>query len=218
MRTYYSPAQYNQDVAVMAAHGYRVVNLEEVSQTNGLALTLLLIFGLLLTPFCVGVVILCFLPLAFGKRYNVSYVFQPLPMRPVIASPYSQPLQPSIYSQPLSQPYPQPYQPTMPPGYNQPLQQPYQPNMPPAYSQPLAQSYQPTMASAGGHSATPPTYQAQSVSLGARFSAGTAYLGQQWKRMTLAQRVLTVIGIVVVGVMGIACAVYILIILSGGAL
>lgn len=202
MRTYYSAAQYNQDAAVMATYGYRVVNLEEVSQTDGLALTLLLIFGLLLTPFCIGVVILCFLPLAFGKRYNVSYIFQPLPLQPTIAPPYSQPLSPQAYSQPLSRPYPQQYQ----------------PNVPPAYSQPLAQPYQSTMPSAGGHNAEPPTYQAQSVSLGARFSAGMAYLAQQWKQMTAVQRVLTVIGIVVVGVMGIACAVYILILLSGGAL
>lgn len=188
----------------MAAYGYRAVNLEEIGQTSGLGLTLILIFGLLLTPVCVGVVILCFLPLAFSKRYNVTYVFQPMPMQPAIAPPYSQPLS-------------SPYQPTMP-AYSQPLEQPYQPNMPPAYSQPLSQPYQPTMPPTEGHSAAPPVYQHQSASLGARFYAGVAYLGQEWKRMSSMQRALTIIGAIVVGAVALACAIYILVVLSGGAL
>lgn len=90
LRTYHSTSQYQQDARLMAAYGYHVMNIEQRRDVDGLALTLLLIFGLLLTPVCVGIVILCFLPFAFSTYYNVSYVFQPL------AAPYGQLLMPVL--------------------------------------------------------------------------------------------------------------------------
>ena len=74
VKTYYSAGAYHQDSALMAAYGYQAINIEQLNMTNGLAFTLILMFGLLLTPICIGVVILCFLPLAFSKRWNVTYI------------------------------------------------------------------------------------------------------------------------------------------------
>lgn len=92
VKTYYSAGAYHQDSALMAAYGYQAINIEQLNMTNGLALTLILMFGLLLTPICIGVVILCFLPLAFSKRWNVTYI-QHGQRR---AFPYAQPQQ--LYS------------------------------------------------------------------------------------------------------------------------
>src|SRR5260370_25355817 len=60
----------------MGAYGYHAVNVDRQSVTNGLALTLILIFGLLLAPLCIGLIILCFLPTAFSTKYVVSYIGQ----------------------------------------------------------------------------------------------------------------------------------------------
>lgn len=114
VKTYYSLEAYRRDSALMASYGYQAINIEQLSMTNGLALTLILIFGLLLTPFCIGVVILCFLPLAFSRRWNVSYI-------PQLATPfpYALPQMMPRPSLPISQPLqPQPYTPASPPsGY-----------------------------------------------------------------------------------------------------
>lgn len=182
---------YSQDAALMASYGYRAVNVEQYNETRGLLLTLLLIFGLLLTPLCIGVVILCFLPFAFTKRYNVSYVFQP----------------PSV----LPLPQPLPTQPFLPPSYSRPL-------APLPYSQPPSQPYQSVMPTAQGYAAAPPEQRVQDASLSTRFSEGIAYLRHVWKNWTPVERGLAVLGVVVVGSVAIASVAFVVVVLVSGGM
>lgn len=200
MRTYYSAGAYSQDAAIMASYGYRVVNIETYNETHGLALTLLLIFGLLLTPFCIGVVILCFLPFAFSKRFNVSYLYQPPQTLAPGPFPYSQPLAPPAYSQPLYRPTP----------YSQPL-------MPPTG----ASMHAPAMPHFGyptQPSRQPPQQHPPQASWSARFREGLENLRQMWARSTPVQRALTIAATVVVVASALALATYVIVVLvSGGA-
>jgi|GEM_PF-2366610 hypothetical protein len=142
VKTYYSLAHYRQDAANMAYYGYMPVNVEQLNTTNGLALTLILLFGLVLTPVCIGLIILCFLPFAFSKRWNVSYIQQA--PRMIAAS------QPLMLPQPYQSPMSRPYQPHVPQPYQSPVSRPYQPPMPQQYmsthqppSRPLSQPLYP---------------------------------------------------------------------------
>jgi hypothetical protein len=75
MRTYGSMYQYRDDAANMARFGYQVMNVQEDKVTNGCALAAILIIGLLLTPVCIGIIVLLFLPTAFGSRITAHYYY-----------------------------------------------------------------------------------------------------------------------------------------------
>lgn len=170
VKTYYSVDAYQRDSALMASYGYQAVNIEQLNMTNGLALTLILIFGLLLTPICVGVVVLCFLPLAFSKRWNVSYIQQSAIPMPYVA-PYILPQ--------AGQP---PVQPPIP------VQQPYAAaTVPPSDA--------PTVSSPPGYLTAPPQ---QRVPFGTRMLEGLASIKQQWSTWKGWQKALSIAGLALV--------------------
>jgi hypothetical protein len=67
--------QYRDDAANMARFGYQVMNVQQDKITNGCTLTAILIIGLLLTPVCIGIVVLLFLPTAFSSRITAHYYY-----------------------------------------------------------------------------------------------------------------------------------------------
>lgn len=116
VRTYSSYSQYELDKANMAQFGFYPTSVQKDRVTDGCLLTVLLIIGLLLTPVCIGLVILLFIPTAFSTR---------------VTAYYSQPIRPPAYPS---------YQglPPHSPGYPAPVTIPLaQANMyAPAYSSP----------------------------------------------------------------------------------
>jgi hypothetical protein len=108
-RTYESYSACQQDIVLLRQYGYQAVSSASERTTDGLILTLILIFGLLLLPFCIGLLVLCFLPAAFSTRYVVQYaymgpvVMQPMPLvpqptmpRPMLPMPQSASMSPAI--------------------------------------------------------------------------------------------------------------------------
>lgn len=185
VKTYYSLNAYRRDAALMTSYGYMSVNIEQFNMTDGLALTLILIFGLLLTPMCIGVVILCFLPMAFSKRWNVTYI--PHSQIPGRALPYA----PQLLPHP-----PQVHQPQFP-----------QPRTLPLNSRPLAQlsapqtSGQYTYPRATANPAYPRflmTSPQQSVPLAGQVRERFVNAWQTWNSWKLWQQVLSVVGAAVV--------------------
>lgn len=79
MRTYDTYGHYQYDSAQMARYGYQVMNVQSDKVTNGCWLTTILIFGLLLTPVCIGLLILLLLPTAFSTRLTVYYISAAVP-------------------------------------------------------------------------------------------------------------------------------------------
>jgi hypothetical protein len=133
VRTYYSMGAYRNDAARMQSQGYQAINVEQTNMTYGGRLTLILLFGLLLTPICIGVVILCFLPTAFAKKYNVTYLFQPSvapspsqPLTPSMPMPSMPSTPPSTFALTMPPTIPPTGAPMKPPQSFQPPQQPQQ--------------------------------------------------------------------------------------------
>ena len=87
MRTYETYAHYQYDSAQMARYGYQVMNVQSDKVTNGCWLTTILIFGLLLTPVCIGLLILLLLPTAFSTRLTVYYIPAAAPPAYIYAAP-----------------------------------------------------------------------------------------------------------------------------------
>lgn len=114
MRTYGSMDQYQSDAANMARFGYQVMNVQRDKVTDGCGLTAILIFGLLLAPVCIGLLILLLLPTAFTTRITVHYYYTgiaaPIPHQtippggyypqqvpPSVPAPVTRQLQPSMW-------------------------------------------------------------------------------------------------------------------------
>lgn len=98
VRTYSSYAQYENDAANMAQFGIYATSVQKDRVTDGCVLTAILIIGLLLTPVCIGLLILLFIPKAFSTRVTVYYS-QPL-------TPPTYPAHPALPSRQSAYPAP----------------------------------------------------------------------------------------------------------------
>jgi|SRR5690242_8165915 len=119
-RTYESYSACQQDIVLLSQYGYQAVSSASERTTDGLILTLILIFGLLLLPFCIGLIVLCFLPVAFSTRYIVQYAYmgpvvmpqmlQPAMPHPMLSMPQPAPMSRAV-TRPLPPDSPPPYEP-----------------------------------------------------------------------------------------------------------
>lgn len=116
MRTYESYSACQQDIALLSQYGYQAVSSASERTTDGLILTLILIFGLLLLPFCIGLIVLCFLPVAFSTRYVVQYAYMGSVVMPQMLQPaMPRPMLPISQPAPMSRAVTRPLPPDSPP-------------------------------------------------------------------------------------------------------
>ena len=104
MRTYASYQQYQQDAAQMARYGFQVMNVQSDNVTDGCLLTALLIIGLLLTPICIGLLVLLLIPTAFSTRLTAYYVPAALPPAYPPFRGYAPPVAPPAIPAPVTVP------------------------------------------------------------------------------------------------------------------
>lgn len=86
VRVYSDMNHFQRDSAAVAAFGWYPVSVQQSSSTNGCMLAILLIVGLLLTPVCIGIALLCCIPLVVGRR-AITVVYQSNPALAPIGAP-----------------------------------------------------------------------------------------------------------------------------------